>query len=82
VADYGLSVSTPKIPDPRRLGVPKEVVNEAARTLRNARKSFDNFLNGVADAAPEGSPAAADKAWVAASHHRQCSGLLHDRVTP
>lgn len=54
-------------PDPRVLGVPKEVVDEAARTLRNARGSLQEFLDALPTAAQQGSFAAADTTWIVRS---------------
>ncbi|MFI1177879.1 hypothetical protein [Streptomyces melanogenes] len=56
--------------DPRILGVPKEVVDEAARTLRNARASLDSFTENLAGLAASGGVAETDETWVRASHHR------------
>ncbi|WP_406364414.1 hypothetical protein [Streptomyces sp. NBC_00645] len=56
--------------DPRRLGVPKEIVDEGARTLRHACTSFNAFIGSlVAGESVDGmSPTDAD--WVSASHHQ------------
>ncbi|WP_149264370.1 hypothetical protein [Actinomadura sp. K4S16] len=53
--------------DPRVLGVPKEVVDEAARTLGHARGSLQEFLGALPTTAQQGSFAAADATWVVLS---------------
>ncbi|GAB2606227.1 hypothetical protein GCM10027168_43890 [Streptomyces capparidis] len=48
--------------------MPKEVVDQAARTLKNARGSLETFLEElIGDSA---GLAAQDKAWVKGSHHK------------
>ena len=61
----------PSAPGPARGGLgQKTVVDETARTLRNAAASFRNFLEGLADEHPAGSPAAAGQQWIEDSHHK------------
>ncbi|MFD9475012.1 hypothetical protein [Streptomyces goshikiensis] len=68
-------MTTSSRPDPRRLGVPKEVVNQAARTLRNARGSLSTFLDELNQADATVGVAGTDDAWIAAAHHRHRTGL-------
>lgn len=70
VCPYCPDVSTSSEQDPRALGVPKEVVDESARTLRNARKSLDTFLAELLGTTGPGTVAAADSTWVNRSDHR------------
>ncbi|MGW8569828.1 hypothetical protein [Streptomyces niveus] len=57
-------------PDPRRLGVPKEVVDEGARTLRHASGSLYDFVESLAEGDSVGGMSPADAGWVGSSHHR------------
>jgi len=56
--------------DPRRLGVPKEIVDEGARTLRHACRSLNEFVESLAEGESAGGMSPADAAWVRDSHHR------------
>ncbi|MEU6106406.1 hypothetical protein [Streptomyces flaveolus] len=57
--------------DPRRLGVPKEVVDEGARTLRHACTSLDAFVGSLAQGTAVDGMSPAYAGWVSSSHHRQ-----------
>ncbi|MGW0422773.1 hypothetical protein [Streptomyces sp. NPDC003015] len=56
--------------DPRRLGVPKEVVDEGARTLRHARTSLEAFVGSLSEGDSVDGMSPADASWVDSSHHR------------
>ncbi|MFI9726275.1 hypothetical protein [Streptomyces sp. NPDC052092] len=56
--------------DPRRLGVPKEVVDEGARTLRHATQSLDAFVGSLTEGTAVEGMSPADAGWVSSSHHR------------
>lgn len=62
-------------PDPRELGVPKELVHEAARALRNADASLAAFLGQLPETRVEGTPAQLDEAFIRQAHHKQRSPL-------
>lgn len=57
-------------PDPRRLGVPKQVVDEGARTLRHACRSFSEFMESLAEGESVEGMSPDDASWVSSSHHR------------
>lgn len=61
--------------DPRELGVPKEVVHEAARALRNADASLGTFLGLLSETPAEGAPAHLDEAFINQFHHKKRSPL-------
>ncbi|MFD4175237.1 hypothetical protein [Streptomyces anulatus] len=46
--------------DPRRLGVPREVVDEGARTLRHAVESLDAFVRSLTEGTAVGGMSPAD----------------------
>ncbi|MGY5074252.1 hypothetical protein [Streptomyces griseus] len=56
--------------DPRRLGVPREVVDEGARTLRHAVESLDAFVGSLTEGTAVEGMSPADAGWVSSSHHR------------
>jgi hypothetical protein len=51
--------------------VPKEVVDEGARTLRHACTSLDAFVGSLTEGDSVDGMSPADAGWVSASHHRQ-----------
>ncbi|MEU6709138.1 hypothetical protein [Streptomyces wuyuanensis] len=58
-------------PDPRELGVPKEIVHQSARTLRNSAAALHTFLNSLPEQSAQGSPADQDQQFITTSHHRK-----------
>ncbi|MFJ6691539.1 hypothetical protein [Streptomyces sp. NPDC091294] len=61
--------------DPRELGVPRELVHETARALRNADTSLGAFLKNLATDFPAGAPAHQDDEFISKAHHKRRSPL-------
>ncbi|MFJ2021601.1 hypothetical protein [Streptomyces nodosus] len=59
------------VPDPRDLGVPKEIVHESARTLRNSAAALHTFLDSLPGQSVHDSPAHQEQQFITTSHHRK-----------